>query len=113
MAKICRKCGIEKPYSEFYKRTKGTGGTRDGYHNDCKECFNKSGVRKHGPRPRGSNTITYRVVYDPCDSFGYQSEFTRREINDMLAMEFIAIGTRFQWKDRYYEINENMRMVKA
>lgn len=32
--KICKKCGTEKPLSEFYKRKS----TLDGYRNQCKKC---------------------------------------------------------------------------
>lgn len=33
-SKICIKCNIEKPYSEFHKRKI----SKDGYRNDCKLC---------------------------------------------------------------------------
>jgi len=33
--KVCSKCGIEKPISEFYMRK----GSRDGYRNECKQCL--------------------------------------------------------------------------
>lgn len=33
--KICSKCNIEKPISEFWKRKE----TRDGYRTDCKDCI--------------------------------------------------------------------------
>jgi len=33
--KRCRKCGGDKPLSEFYRQK----GRRDGYRNDCKACF--------------------------------------------------------------------------
>ena len=116
--KICAKCGVNQPIENFSIDRH----TPDGHNYWCRKCcslqqkerdrkkYRERGIDK---RRYGNNAVFYRVVYDPCNSFGYQSEFTRREINDMLAMEFIAIGTRFQWKDRYYEINENMRMVKA
>lgn len=35
--KICKECLIEKGYDEFYTRV----GSKDGYRNDCKECFLK------------------------------------------------------------------------
>ncbi|MEA2717977.1 MAG: hypothetical protein QOI99_2294 [Actinomycetota bacterium] len=33
--KICRKCGLEKPLTDFYR----AAGTRDGLRGDCKACF--------------------------------------------------------------------------
>lgn len=35
--KVCSKCNIEKPVSEFHKRTSGTCG----YQSNCKECINE------------------------------------------------------------------------
>lgn len=35
-SKICSKCGIEKPFDNFYKRKD----SKDGYRNDCKDCKN-------------------------------------------------------------------------
>lgn len=34
-ANICRKCGIEKPITEFWLKK----GNRSGHHNECKVCF--------------------------------------------------------------------------
>ena len=34
--KVCSKCGIEKPFCEFYKRNDN----KSGYRKDCKLCFN-------------------------------------------------------------------------
>ena len=34
--KVCSKCGIEKPFCEFYKRNDN----KSGYRADCKLCFN-------------------------------------------------------------------------
>ena len=34
--KLCNRCGIEKPYERFSKRTFSSGNT--GYQNKCKDC---------------------------------------------------------------------------
>ena len=94
MRKLCRKCGKRKAYSEFYIRTKGTNGTKDGYYNVCKECFKEYSTDKSSRKPR-PRTPRYRVVYDPCNSFSINSSFTRCEIDDMLREEYLAIGTTF------------------
>ena len=40
--KVCRKCKIEKPISNFYKSNKG-----DGYQYYCKECFREINKIRH------------------------------------------------------------------
>jgi superfamily II helicase len=42
MTKICRKCGIEKDISQFYKHSQ----MADGHLNICKDCV-KQRVSKH------------------------------------------------------------------
>ena len=37
----------------------------------------------------------YRVVFDPLDSFTPRASFTRSELDDMLALKYLADGTRF------------------
>lgn len=37
--KTCRKCGLKKDYSNYYK---ATSGTRDGYRHECKQCWIES-----------------------------------------------------------------------
>jgi len=46
----------------------------------------------------------YRVVHDPCDTFGYNSSFSRSEIDDMLKLGFLAIGTVFQRNGSRYVV---------
>ena len=73
---------------------------KDGHCSWCRECKSRTKYgetkQRHGPRMnKSSNVITYRVVYDPCDSFSVASEFSRPEIYDMLREEYLAIGTTF------------------
>jgi len=99
--KLCNKCGEPKPLSCFHKKAD----TRDGLNNYCKQCVatyekarsarSRLRYQEHGPLSKPRSPITYRVIYDPCDTFGYASEFTRIEIYEMLNAEYLAIGTRF------------------
>lgn len=41
VARVCSKCGIQKPLSEFYRAKRHRGG----YHTWCKECSNASRAR--------------------------------------------------------------------
>ncbi len=34
--KTCRKCCVNKPFSDYYK---ASSGTKDGYRHECKECW--------------------------------------------------------------------------
>jgi hypothetical protein len=45
--KVCTKCGIEQPVSEYYK----AAGTRDGLRGDCKSCF-KARAKARYPQVR-------------------------------------------------------------
>lgn len=45
--KPCRVCGLEKPYTEFYRQQD----TRDGYRNACKPCFIAESMRYHKAHP--------------------------------------------------------------
>ena len=101
MPKECNYCGETRQLSDFHKKAD----TSDGLSNKCKQCcstyektrnhLRSREYHKHGPRSKPRSTIVYRVIYDPCDTFGYASEFTRVEIYDMLNAEYLAIGTRF------------------
>ena len=46
----------------------------------------------------------YRVLHDPCDTFGYNSSFSRSEIDDMLKFGYLAIGTVFQRNGSRYVV---------
>lgn len=42
--KTCRKCGLVKDYSNYYK---ATSGTKDGYRHECKKCWAESCMSYH------------------------------------------------------------------
>ncbi|MGH2756000.1 MAG: endonuclease VII domain-containing protein [Actinomycetota bacterium] len=57
--KICVKCGVQKPLTEFYKQA----GLRDGHRNDCKACIAKR-VRENyrrNPEPFIRRTQRWRA----------------------------------------------------
>ena len=54
--------------------------------------------------------MLYRVIYDPLDSFGERSEFSRQEIEEMLRSEYLAIGTRFRRGKYEYRVNDDLRL---
>lgn len=49
--KVCRRCNVEKPFSDFYKHSE----MRDGYLNKCKSCFKSEMVEN-----RNRNIERYR-----------------------------------------------------
>ena len=56
--------------------------------------------------------ILYRVIYDPLNSFGERSEFSRQEIDDMLNNEYLAIGTRFRQGAHEYRVNDDLQLTR-
>lgn len=51
LTKMCRRCGVEKPITEFYKHNH----TKDDYRNECKECHSKKGkeyYKREGSKER-------------------------------------------------------------
>ena len=112
--KKCARCKDLLELSEFNTdRAK-----KDGLCSWCKECKRLSSngcverKQRHGPRMnKNAGITTYRVVYDPCDSFSMSSEFTRREIYEMLKAGYLAIGTRFfRKRDKtYHEVMMDMK----
>ena len=96
----CIDCG--NPYSvasSMRKRslrcTKCRADYRRDYKRACRVRGIVSGTAFGGP---------YRVVHDPCDTFGYNSSFSRSEIDDMLKLGFLAIGTVFQRNGSRYVV---------
>ena len=99
--KTCRKCYQPKELNQFHKKAD----MQDGHSNKCKQCCSEyekkrnlkrsREYRKYGLQSKPRSWIKYRVIYDPCNSFGYASEFTRVELYEMLKADYLAIGTRF------------------
>ncbi len=81
--------------TDFYKRKASV----DGHNHTCKFCFYK---RRKAP--------FYKVIYCPCNSFTGDSQFTRREVDEMLKQEQLAIGTRFKHALTEYVVSVDMRL---
>lgn len=76
LTKRCRKCGEEKPVTEFYTRKS----SKDGYRNECKACHSKrykeyykqdyckenhrKSARKHTLKQYGIDEDTYKKMHD-------------------------------------------------
>lgn len=58
--------------------------------------------KDRGYRKRDDTTRVYEVLYCPCNSFPSKCFFTLREVQDMLANDYLAIGTIFRVKRYYY-----------
>ena len=117
--KECKDCGLEKPRSEFHKKSDN----KDGLNNFCSPCCSIR-QREHRGRAKSGNDRAaskhkiggaYKLVYCPCDSFTRNSSFTREQVYEMLNDEFLAIGTRFRRGIAEWEVSsENtLREVTA
>lgn len=92
--KVCGKCHIRKPESEFYKRKDKTKGLRS----KCKQCFKDDcGERRKEERKTlsGYLRLTYNNIKHRCESpknkhykdyggRGIQCKFTREEFIDYI-----------------------------
>ena len=57
--KVCKKCGVEKPVSDFAKggkQLRADGNLKQYYHTTCKQCVNTPRVRKDNVDPKVCNT---------------------------------------------------------
>lgn len=87
---------------------------RDGHRSRCRACEKKINYYRP-PRRRKqyeSRVNLYRVIYDPLNSFGENSSFTRQEIEDMLHDEYLAIGTRFRRGKYEYRVNDDLHLTR-
>ncbi len=48
---------------------------------------------------------SYKVIYDPWDSFTSGSSYGRREVYDMLYAGFLAAGTKFRHGKTIWEVS--------
>jgi hypothetical protein len=57
--KRCKKCGLEKPLSEFYRMPE----MRDGHRNDCKACHNAAKAERYraDPGPARARARQWRI----------------------------------------------------
>ncbi len=113
--KKCTDCKAPKLHNEFnLDRHK-----KDGHRSKCRACekqINYYKLPRRGRKQFESRVSLYRVIYDPLDSFGLRSEFTRQEISVMLRGDedgsFLAIGTRFRRGDKEYRVNDDLRLMR-
>jgi hypothetical protein len=95
--KACRKCGAEKPLSDFYPHKK----MLDGHLNMCKECSKKA-TRAH----RDANIERYRE-YDRSRSDSPERAALRKRVAKQrkadLAAKVIDAAAGREWRDRNRE----------
>jgi hypothetical protein len=75
--KVCKKCGIEKPVSDFGKAGKqlrANGEWKQYYHTTCKQCTNKGRVRFDNLDPKVCNKCG---VSKPLSEYGYEPQRDR------------------------------------
>ena len=108
--KKCTACGRTKLLTAFNLDAH----KKDGHRSGCRECqlANYSGRKPRQRREYQPRVSLYRVIYDPLDSFGENSSFTRQEISDMLDDEYLAIGTRFRRGKFEYRVNDDLRLMR-
>ena len=114
LRKKCTDCRVAKLLSDFNLDKHKS----DGHRSRCRACEKQINYYKL-PRRRKqytSRVVLYRVIYDPLDSFGERSEFSRQEIDDMLRGNedgsFLAIGTRFKRGKHEYRVNDDLRLTR-
>ena len=110
LRKKCTDCKAPKLLGEFNLDKHKP----DGHRSRCRACEKKVNYYKLPRRRKAyqSRVLLYRVIYDPLDSFGENSEFTRREIDDMLHDEYLAIGTRFARGKFEYRVNDDLCLLR-
>ena len=130
--KICTKCKIEKPLSEFYKAKSH----KDNLRSDCKECHNKIqkiyrlNVRKHKPWKFIFRDIKTRCTNHNCKDFktygnrGIKCLITEEELKELWyrdkaylmnkpSIDRIDNDGNYEYSNcRYIEMNENSNKDK-
>lgn len=76
-AKTCKKCNIDKTYSEFYKRTSMT----DGHDYYCKDCRNYYTTKN---AHTGDKLCTISDGYGPCTNFHYARQMCKNHYHQFL-----------------------------
>ena len=68
--KKCRKCGEEKPFSDFYKMK----GMKDGYRNECKACHLVAAAQRHATNPQPARDRARQWAIDNADRVRERAE---------------------------------------
>ena len=111
LRKICTICKEPKLLNQFNLDAH----KKDGHRSSCRACEKENNYYRQPPRRRKvykSRIIRYRVIYDPLNSFGENSSFTRQEIMEMLNLEYLAIGTRFRSGTHEYRVNDDLCLIR-
>ena len=75
--KVCKKCGVEKPVSDFGKAGKqlrANGEWKQYYHTTCKQCVNTPRVRKDNVDPKVCNKCG---VSKPLSEYAFEAHRDR------------------------------------
>ena len=86
-SKVCFKCGVEKPLSDFYKH-KEMG---DGFLNKCKECAKKD------TRENRAEKIDYYKEYDRSRASNPNRVAKRKEYSLTDAGKKVSIAAKKKW----------------
>ena len=120
--KRCTHCGEWKELEEYH--------WIDAIHTrrkpECKLCRNQKQNERNRERPSAAKEETeilvrkpYKLIYDPDNSWGFNSHFVKEEINCMLQFGYLCRGTKFQHQvsGRIYTVIEDddklLRLEKA
>ena len=67
MKKTCKKCGVEKPVSEFYSRADRPTRTPSDYQTNCKPCYNiKKAMNTYNITEEQLNELIKSTTCDIC-----------------------------------------------
>ncbi len=73
-SKVCKKCGVEKPVSDFGKggkQLRADGNLKQYYHTTCKKCINKGRTRIDNIDPKVCNKCG---ISKPLTEYNYEKD---------------------------------------